>query len=302
MKTGLKPENRALFEAAREDLAPTDGDRVRVAKALGLSVGVSAGIASATAKAGAASVATSPAVLGVSSVIVAAKWVAVVAIAVGVGIGVGDMALDRAKTACSPSPPAAVSAGAESARESSLPQAPGPVRTRIVGEETPMAPRVQPLPGSPVYATESPKPIDGARARLASSTSSMAAQAGAVPPSEALSAPVQAASSASSPEAAPSAGAAAAAGGVRVAEEAHLLREADAALRAGDTAGAGRFLDDHARLFPHGVLAEERDLQRVVLLCAAGQVAAARVAAGRFLSAYPQSVFAGRVRASCGGQ
>jgi outer membrane protein assembly factor BamD (BamD/ComL family) len=87
-----------------------------------------------------------------------------------------------------------------------------------------------------------------------------------------------------------------------VGEEAQLLREADAALRAGDTAGAARLLDDHARLFPQGVLAEERDFQRVVLLCAAGKADAARGAASRFLSAYPQSVFAGRVRASCGGE
>ncbi len=87
---------------------------------------------------------------------------------------------------------------------------------------------------------------------------------------------------------------------VRVAEEARLLREADAALRAGDTAGATRWLDDHARLFPHGVLAEESDVQRVLVLCAAHQADAARVAASRFLSAYPQSLLAGRVRASCG--
>ena len=89
---------------------------------------------------------------------------------------------------------------------------------------------------------------------------------------------------------------------MRVAEEAHLLREAEASLRAGDTAGATRLLDDHARLFPHGVLAEERDLQRVLILCAASQVDAARAAASGFLSAYPQSVFAGRVRASCAGR
>jgi hypothetical protein len=85
-----------------------------------------------------------------------------------------------------------------------------------------------------------------------------------------------------------------------VAEESRLLRDADAARRAGDTARATRLLDDHARLFPSGVLAEERDLQRVLVVCAAGQTDAARAAANRFLSAHAQSVFAGRVRASCG--
>jgi outer membrane protein assembly factor BamD (BamD/ComL family) len=89
---------------------------------------------------------------------------------------------------------------------------------------------------------------------------------------------------------------------VRVAEEARLLRDADASLRAGDTAGATRWLDEHARLFPHGVLAEERDVQRVFVLCAAGQTDAARAEAGRFLVSYPQSLLAGRVRTSCAGQ
>ena len=104
----------------------------------------------------------------------------------------------------------------------------------------------------------------------------------------------------SAAEPSPSEGALVGITSVRVAEEAHLLREADAALRGGDTAGATRWLDEHARLFPNGVLAEERDVQRVLVLCASGQPDAARMEASRFLSAYPRSLLAGRVRASCG--
>ncbi len=50
MTTRLKPENRALFEAGRRGLAPTDDDRARVARTLGLNLGVGGGTASAAGK------------------------------------------------------------------------------------------------------------------------------------------------------------------------------------------------------------------------------------------------------------
>ena len=303
MKTKLKPENRALFDAGREALAPTDDDRARVARALGLNLGVGGGIASATAKAVAGLVATSPAVAGLSSGIIAAKWVTVVAVVVGVGTG--GVALYRAERARDHSQPTAVvRAGAESAREPSPPRAGGSPRTPVVGEEQPpaAAPRALPPPALLAPTTESLKPSDGAPSiRVSSSTSPRATQAGGVlpRPSEPSSAPGRAATAALFPERSPPEGASAGATSVRVAEEAYLLREADGAIRAGDTAGATRWLDEHARLFPHGVLAEERDVQRVLVLCAAGQADAARMEASHFLSAYPRSLFAGRIRASC---
>ncbi len=137
MKTRLKPEDRALFDAAREGLAPTDHDRVRVAKALGLNLGVGAGITTATAKAVAGSAAALPASAGVSAGIVGAKWVAIVAVVVSVSAGAGGVALYRAETAPAHSPPAAVSAGAGSAREPSTPRVPGTLRTPVVGEAQP---------------------------------------------------------------------------------------------------------------------------------------------------------------------
>jgi hypothetical protein len=302
MKTQLKPENRALFDAGREGLAPTDDDRARVARALGLNLGVGGGIASAAVKGVAGSVATSPAVAGVSSGIIAAKWIAVVAVVVGVGTG--GVALYRAGLAGDPSQPAAVvRAGAESAREPSSPRAAASLPAQVIGEEQPpaAAPRAASPPASLAPTNDSPKPDMAPSRRVSNSPSPGATQAGGVlpRPREPSSAPGRAATASSSPEPSPSEGGAAGATSVRVAEEAHLLREAGSALRAGDTAGATRWLDDHARLFPQGVLAEERDVQRVLVLCAAGQADAARTEASHFLRAYPRSLLAARVRASC---
>jgi hypothetical protein len=303
MNTQLKPENRALFDAARKELAPTDDDRDRVARVLGLHLGGGVGIASATAKAVAGSVATAPAVAGLSSGIVAAKWVTVVAVVVGVGTG--GIALYRGEIARDGSAHTAISAGTEPPREPSAPRAAGSTRTQVVGEDQPAAavPRALPPPASLVSTIESGRPLDVAPARhVSSSTSLRAAQAGggSPRPSESLSPSSAAGTAASPPEPSLAGGDMATVRSVRVAEEAHLLREADGALRAGDAAGATRWLDEHARLFPHGVLAEERDVQRVLVLCAAGHADRARMEATRFLSAYPRSLLAGRIRASCG--
>jgi hypothetical protein len=303
MKTELKPEDRALFDAGREGLSPTDDDRARVARALGLNLGGGMGIASAATKAIAGSAATSPAAAGISSAIVAAKWIAVVAVVVGVGTGGGT--LYRAETARERLQPTAVRAGAESPREASPPRTAERTRTRVDGEDpTPAAAaRALTAPASLAPTTVSPKAADGVPARRgASSTSLQVAQARESPPhpGEPSSASSREPTAASSPEPSPSERAAAETPSVRVADEAYLLREADAALRGGDTAGANHWLDDHARLFPLGVLAEERDVQRVLVLCAAGHADAARREASRFLSAYPRSLLAGRVRASCG--
>jgi hypothetical protein len=131
MKRRLTPESRALFEAGRAGLAPTDEDRLRVAKALGLNFGVGAGIASATAKTVAGSTAktvagltvASPVGAGVASGVIAAKWVAIVAVALGVGSG--GLALYRAEVARVPSGPVATGAVVESVRAPSSSSLPG---------------------------------------------------------------------------------------------------------------------------------------------------------------------------------
>jgi RNA polymerase sigma-70 factor (ECF subfamily) len=86
-----------------------------------------------------------------------------------------------------------------------------------------------------------------------------------------------------------------------LAEETRILREANAAMQKGDAESALSLLSEHGRRFPAGVLAEERDVERVLALCGAGRVADARVEATRFLTDRPRSPLAGRVRTSCGG-
>lgn len=84
-----------------------------------------------------------------------------------------------------------------------------------------------------------------------------------------------------------------------LAEEVALLRSAQSALNAGDADGALSRLADHARRFPTGTMAEERDAARILALCRAGRRDEARDAAARFLRERPSSPLAARVRASC---
>ena len=82
-----------------------------------------------------------------------------------------------------------------------------------------------------------------------------------------------------------------------LAAETTLLRDADRALRAGDTATALARLDEHAARFPHGVLAPERVGERLVVLCELG--AADPRAVSQFLAARVGSPLAARVRRAC---
>jgi TolA-binding protein len=82
-----------------------------------------------------------------------------------------------------------------------------------------------------------------------------------------------------------------------LAAETALLRDADRALRAGDTATALARLDEHATRFPNGALAPERSAERLIVLCELG-VADPR-AVSRFLDARSGSPLAARVRSAC---
>lgn len=82
-------------------------------------------------------------------------------------------------------------------------------------------------------------------------------------------------------------------------DEAALLRAANRALGAGDTALALARLSEHASRFERGTLAQDRDALRVVVLCRAGRRSDAVAARKRFLERWPQSVHASRVRAAC---
>jgi hypothetical protein len=58
-------------------------------------------------------------------------------------------------------------------------------------------------------------------------------------------------------------------------------------------------LDDHARTFPHGAMAEDRDALRVVALCLAGRTADADASRTKFFRRWPKSLHASRVRKAC---
>jgi outer membrane protein assembly factor BamD (BamD/ComL family) len=85
-----------------------------------------------------------------------------------------------------------------------------------------------------------------------------------------------------------------------VAEEAKLLRDANAALQGGDAAGALALLDQHRRAYPKGTLSEESMAERVFALCRMRRTADARLEARRFLQSYPKSPLANGIRESCG--
>lgn len=80
-----------------------------------------------------------------------------------------------------------------------------------------------------------------------------------------------------------------------LAREAEMLRAALAA----PPAQALALLDDHARQFPRGTLAEERDAQRVVTLCQLGRRSDAAASYTRFLSAFPASIHRARLDRTC---
>jgi hypothetical protein len=76
-----------------------------------------------------------------------------------------------------------------------------------------------------------------------------------------------------------------------LAAERALLTDARAAMQASDAPRALALLDDHARRFAHGQLAEERDAMRVGALWLAGDRDSARRRAEEFARRHPDSLF-----------
>ncbi|MBL8715561.1 MAG: hypothetical protein JNL79_06170 [Myxococcales bacterium] len=82
-------------------------------------------------------------------------------------------------------------------------------------------------------------------------------------------------------------------------EELALLRDAQAALSAGNAALAKKLLDRHAATFPTGSFAEERKALQIVARCTSGDPGA-HTAATAYLTARPDAPMAARIRAACG--
>jgi hypothetical protein len=256
----LGPEDRALFRAAKTTFEPTPSDRERMDRALG--VGAAVGLAATTTETASAAVG-SGAVPVLGNAVAWAVGVAVSALAVATVIVV--VRSDRAGDASAGGPHLAAV----------------PVPTAVSAPASP--------PATPVVV---PPPVLATRAPAAAPPSPEVPHAAAGHHSVVeTSAPAAHAAAASSVEqASPS---------VSVVEEARLLREAEAALRRGEIDTASTLLDTHARTFPHGVLVEEREAERVLVLCA-GSRDGARPAAERFVHEHPDSPLAGRVRDACG--
>ena len=81
--------------------------------------------------------------------------------------------------------------------------------------------------------------------------------------------------------------------------EMKLLRQADGALRRGDSASALSALNKHAPQYPTGVLSQEREGVRAIALCSAGSLSAGQSAAQRFLAHASKSPLASRIRSAC---
>jgi hypothetical protein len=81
--------------------------------------------------------------------------------------------------------------------------------------------------------------------------------------------------------------------------EMKLLRQADAALRRGDSAAALAAVNKHAALYPTGVLSQEREGVRAIALCGAGSMSQGQAAARRFLAQASKSPLSSRIRSAC---
>jgi hypothetical protein len=84
-------------------------------------------------------------------------------------------------------------------------------------------------------------------------------------------------------------------------EEAALLQSAQRALAGKDPDQALLVLADHERRFANGALREERQVARILALCALGRVEGARALALAFVAASPRSLLIPRVQSSCVG-
>jgi hypothetical protein len=82
--------------------------------------------------------------------------------------------------------------------------------------------------------------------------------------------------------------------------EREILDIAKTALGRGDASAALARTEDHARTYPRGALAEEREALAVQALVAAGRAAEAKSRAARFAKVFPKSVLLPAVRASIG--
>jgi hypothetical protein len=283
----LGPESRRLFKGAREDYEPSEDDRTRTSRALGRRLGIASGVLVSTATSAAASLAPDVAAAGSaaggataagSMFLGVTKWLVVGVLVSAVGAGGGVVAYRGASRA--------PLAAATSHPTSNAP-APATAAEPTLGASVDVAREPAPVP---LIAVPAPAPALPSTVKSGSETRSASAPAAVAVSPEAVSTSTPSSAAAVSPlPVSP------------VADETRLLRSANQALHAGDAARALTLLEEHARLYPHGILTEERSAERVSALCALGRIDDAKLEAARFLASTPDSPLAASVRTSCGG-
>jgi hypothetical protein len=87
-----------------------------------------------------------------------------------------------------------------------------------------------------------------------------------------------------------------------LAEEVAILSRASAELHAGRPAAALQALEEHRRIFPRGILAQERTSARVQALCALGRMKQAQVELAQLVRSSPNSPHVARARKACGSK
>ena len=296
----MSDEARTLIELARDAHDPGDDDRVRVRAALASRIGVAAGLGLAAGLGAAAKTTATTATAGVG----AGAGLTAGAVGAGAGVlkvigaalivsatlGAGAAAVHHARRApvarvavaekASPPSPrqkttaastAATPGAATAAAPAALPAAP-PQVVEPASDPGPQSTKVDPSDGRPTVSSEAKK-------LLPAPALVPAPKAG----------PREAAGVRAAPAPRPS--------GPAVADEASLFHDGIVALRSGQPARALVLFDFHARLYPHGVLAEEREAERALALADLGRTTEARAAIDRFLQAHATSPLAARLLA-----
>ncbi len=315
---------RALIALADDAHDPTDVDRARVRAALSGRLGAAAGLGfgtvaglGATAKAavgagGAASAGGAGA--AVAGGTLATKLVGV-AVAITTVVGVGASVKLALRSAQVPAAPKTSEAARRRAAVAAPPALPAPAREQAASASpAPVPPAADPAPRHVAAKNEAPK--DEASKHEAPQAEAPRAEAlnNAAPfvptaPPPLPERPVPAAIDTRDPAGAGPQPRATTATGARdqtcaparrsesaVADEARLVHDGVSALRAGQAACALSLLETHARFYPEGVLAEEREAERAIALADIGRVAEARLAAAAFLRSHPTSPLGVRLR------
>jgi len=322
--SNLDEAGRALLALAGAAHDPTDADRARVRAALAGRLGAAAGLglgtvavlgATAKAAAGASGVASTGgagatvAATGIGSTL-AMKLVGVaVAITTAAGVGAAVKLARRSAQA----PAAAKSAemhGRRTVVAAAPPTLPAPAPAREPEQSTSKelssaTPASEPTPRHAAPSHAAPNhPAPSLTTPPVAQAPSPEAEAPAqihtrdvtdtVPHRSAVT--VASASDHACPPATYGANPAARRSESAVADEARLVHDGVRARRAGQPACALSLLDAHARYYPEGVLAEEREAERALALADLGRLPDARLAAAAFLRKHPASPLGVRLR------